>query len=145
MHVNNRKMRLQFPMVFLLFVCFSCLYNCSETPYKQGAILYENFCESCHMKDGSGLGGEIPPLAKADYLSKYGEKVPCIIQQGISDSLMVNGKWYSQPMAGIEQLSAIEITNIINYMHTSWGNELPPVSLQEVNSWLEPCTRAEFR
>ncbi len=51
--------------VFALF-CFAFIYSCKETPFQQGKILYEYYCANCHMEDGSGLEGLIPPVAGAD-------------------------------------------------------------------------------
>jgi hypothetical protein len=53
----------------------------------------------------------------------------------------VNGKTYSNEMPGIEKLTEFEITNIINYIHTSWGNNLPIVKHPQVQEWLKPCEK----
>ena len=132
--------------IIILGLCTVILgVSCNQDPYPQGAILYSNFCASCHMEDGSGLGKEIPPLANADYLKRYPDQLPCIIHQGISDSIQVNGVWYNQPMAGVKQLTVVEITNVINYINSSWGNDNPRVSLQEVQQQIEPCASATIR
>jgi len=123
------------------FVSILCFASCETYPYQQGKILYTNFCENCHMADGTGLVGVIPPLAGADYLAINGEAVPCIIRNGIKGELVVNGKTYSTEMAGIERLTEFEITNIINYIHTSWGNDLPIVEHLQVREWLNPCAK----
>lgn len=115
--------------------------SCDQYPYQQGKILYTNFCENCHMADGTGLVGVIPPLAKSDYLAKSGAAVPCIIRNGIKGEMTVNGKTYNTEMAGISRLTEFEITNIINYIHTSWGNDLPIVEHLQVREWLKPCEK----
>ena len=125
------------PLLFAVVI----LAGCEPYPYKQGKFLYTKFCENCHMADGSGLKTLIPPLAGADYLSKNGEAVPCIIRNGIKGDLSVNGIVYNTEMAGIERLTEFEITNIINYIHTSWGNNLPIVEHLQVREWLKPCEK----
>ena len=115
---------------YLLPVVVIGLWQCQTEPYPQGKILYQNFCQSCHMEDGSGLGLEIPPLANADYLKANLEIVPCIIHYGQSDTIVVNGNTYAQPMEGIDKLSAIEITNIINFIGQAWGKQYEPVTLK---------------
>lgn len=97
------------------------------------------------MEDGSGLGGEIPPLAQADFLEKYADQVACIIYAGIEDTIIVNGKTYNQPMEGIKQLSPVEITNVINYINRAWGNDYGSVTLGEVKENLIPCTNPALR
>lgn len=128
-------------LIAFLFAIQLVGIGCETYPYQQGKILYTNFCENCHMADGSGLKGLIPPLAGADYLSKYPEQVPCIIRNGIKGKLEVNGVTYETEMAGIEKLTEFEITNIINYIHTSWGNDLPIVEHLQVREWLKPCDK----
>ena len=73
--------------------------SCQSNPYVHGEILYENFCANCHMEDGTGLIGNIPPLAGADFLKKYASDLPCIIRYGIQDTIIVNGKEYVTPVS----------------------------------------------
>ncbi len=113
--------------------------NCSNKRYEHGEILYQNFCANCHMEDGTGLVGNIPPLAGADYLAKEREKLACIIRYGIKEEIVVNGRRYTQAMEGIEQLSEAEITNVINYINTAWGNDLPFMPITEVQESLKNC------
>lgn len=114
-------------------------FSCAETNYPQGKILYENFCVSCHMADGVGLESLIPTLVKADYLLENPLKTACIIRNGLNDTIVVNGKVYSQEMSAIPVLSEFEITNIMNYIHSSWGNNMPYVTLEEVKRSLDSC------
>jgi mono/diheme cytochrome c family protein len=124
--------------IISLFIIAS-IYSCDENPYKQGAILYENFCASCHMDDGSGLLGNIPPLAQSDYLVKHQEELACIIRYGQQGEIVVNGKKYNNPMPGIPQLTDFEIANIINYINHAWGNDLGFYQIDEVRANLEQC------
>ena len=91
------------------------------------------------MDDGTGLVGNIPPLAGTDYLAKHQDRLACIIRYGIDEEIVVNGKTYTQVMEGIDQLSDAEITNVINYINTAWGNELPFVPITEVQEGLKNC------
>jgi len=125
-------------ILFALLLSFSA---CEQYPYQQGKILYTNFCENCHGTDGQGLKSLIPPLAGSDFLSKNQEAVPCIIRAGQKGEITVNGKTYSTEMPAIEKLTEFEITNIINYIHTSWGNELPVVEHLQVREWLRACEK----
>lgn len=123
-----------------LWIVWTMLFcGCDSQPYKQGAILYSNFCESCHMKDGSGLAQLIPPLANADYLKENPDKTACIIKYGMSGAITVNGKVYNQPMPAVKQLSDAEIANVINYIYTALNNDLPVVTMEEVKAALNNC------
>ena len=131
--MNNSKLALPLLLLFL------GLLACNEHPFSQGEILYNNFCASCHMEDGVGLRGVIPPLAKADYLRDNPLQIACIIRNGIEGPIQVNGKTYDQPMEGIPQLTEFEIANIINYIHHSWENNLEFVKIDEVRATLATC------
>jgi mono/diheme cytochrome c family protein len=128
-------------IVFCLFGIFLLLQSNCTSPYKQGEALYKQYCIACHMKGGEGLSALIPPLNGADYLTLNRNKIPCIIKHGIQDSILVNGTWYDYPMEGIATLSEVEITNIINYVFTSWSNQIEPISINEVKEALETCNK----
>lgn len=124
--------------IFLLIASFA-LIDCNQKPYAHGKIMYENFCVNCHMEDGTGLVGNIPPLAGADYLKDHADKLACIIRYGISEEIIVNDKSYTTPMAGVPQLTDVEIANIINYINHEWGNNNGYTTIQSVQKQLENC------
>lgn len=134
------------PVLGILAVGLSLLLGsegCQTNRYKQGAILYTNFCASCHMEDGTGLEGVIPPLAGTDYVAQNPAQVACVIRYGLSDTIVVNERLYNQPMAAIPKLSEFEITNVINYINQAWGNDYGYVTLQKVQEALRECAPAE--
>ena len=104
-----------------------------------GQETYEYHCAGCHGKDGKGLGGIVPPLALADWMEDNQEKLPCVIYNGISTPLVVNGIEYHQEMIGFNYLSEIQLTNIINYINNAWGNKLGYKTVQEVEDLLGEC------
>lgn len=127
--------------VLIFSLIFVCIYfqNCKDTPFMHGKIMYENFCESCHMADGMGLEGVIPPLAGADYVQNNQSKLACIIRKGQTGKVIVNGREYNQEMAGVPQLSDFEITNVINYINSAWGNDFGYMKITDVKKALEEC------
>ncbi len=127
----------------LAFTVALLLYACVENPYTQGKILYTNFCERCHMEDGTGLRGIIPPLAGSDFLLKNPADLPCIIRYGLKGPVDVNGKTYQTEMPGEPKLTEFEITNIINYINTSWGNTGELAKHPAVREKLKECEEAQ--
>ena len=88
--------------------------GCDGNTYKQGAILYTNFCANCHMETGEGLRGLIPPLAKSDYLAAHRADLACLIRNGQRGKIVVNGVEYNQQeMLGIKKLSDLEYRDAI--------------------------------
>lgn len=122
-----------------LFLSLLLNSGCEREPYPHGKILYENFCMNCHMDNGSGLEGLIPPLVAADFVQDQVAATACIIRNGETEPIIVNGRRYAQPMPGSPQLSDFEITNIINYIRHAWSNDYGFVTLAEVRSALEDC------
>ena len=128
---------------YFCFLCFLVLFilgpSCDYQPYKQGRNLYNFYCATCHMDDGSGLKGLYPPLAKADYLSKNQDHLACIIRYGLSDTIQVNQKTYNQAMPGVKDLNDVQITNVINYVNHAWGNDLQHVKVEDIQKTLNDC------
>ena len=127
-----------YPILLFIPLIFS-IVSCDEHPYKQGAILYTNFCANCHMDDGTGLQGLIPPLAEADFVRDNQDKLACIIRKGMEGPVVVNGRTYDQPMVGFEELSDFEIANIVNYINHSWGNNYGFYKLADARENLQEC------
>lgn len=104
-----------------------------------GEILYLRECAACHMEDGTGLEQLYPPLANSDWLRENQDTVACIIRNGMKGPLVVNGREYDGIMAPHADLSDGQIYNIITYINTSWGNDLPRPNLAEVKGQLTRC------
>lgn len=118
--------------------CLLVFCQCSDT-YESGQRIYKTYCANCHMDSGEGLGALIPPLAGSDYLAKNQERLPCIVRYGLQDTIVVNGKTYSENMAGMPGLSDIQITNLLNYINHAWGNEGATYQFEQVQELLKKC------
>lgn len=112
---------------------------CNHNPFRQGEILYGNFCASCHGEQGEGFRDLYPPLANADYFAQHQLETACIVRHGMEKSIVVNGKTYEQPMPEVPQLNAIEICNIINFLSHQWNPNLSTVTIDQVKAQLEQC------
>lgn len=123
----------------LLLVSTVLLTQCEENTYRIGERVYKTNCANCHMDNGEGLGALIPPLANSDYLKNNRDKLACIVRYGLKDTIIVNGKQYSEQMAGIPKLEDVAVVNLLNYIGHSWGNELKPYTLEEVRTMLGQC------
>ncbi|HAD12605.1 MAG TPA: cytochrome c class I [Saprospirales bacterium] len=124
----------------IIFVCGLLGYtSCQQQPYQIGQRLYQSQCANCHMDNGAGLGALIPPLAGSDYLTAHRNNLPCVIRHGLADTIVVNGQMYAERMQGVKDLSEIQMTNVLNYILQSWGNQIPPFTLEEVQKALQSC------
>ena len=89
----------------ILFLIFTALLigtgtiSCSiSSANKQGENLYKHNCSTCHGDNGEGLRNLYPPIANADYLQLHRTELSCIIKNGITHPIIVNGKNFHMPM-----------------------------------------------
>jgi mono/diheme cytochrome c family protein len=142
LHVN--KAQRVFIMLFMLGAMV-LINACSDTELvsmkrlNNGVKLYEKHCSNCHQADGSGLAQLIPPLKGSDYLAKHALDLPCMIRNGMSGSLQVNGVNYNQAMPANKTLSAEDIADICVYVWQKFPTQplLYPDSL--VRTELKKC------
>jgi mono/diheme cytochrome c family protein len=121
--MNNRWFRIAmviFPVLTLLFFLYMTFsHSAYESP---GRITYFQSCASCHGDHGEGIALLVPPLHEADYLYENFDKLPCMIRNGMNDTIIVNGKMYYQPMYPIN-LNDVEIANLMNFMQDTFMRE----------------------
>ncbi|WP_162427186.1 c-type cytochrome [Pontibacter pudoricolor] len=120
-------------------LALATLTQCFTDKQNQGQKLYVQHCQSCHMEDGSGLRGLIPPIAKADYLQTHRDELACLIRNGADGPMVVNGIEYNKEMPGVHTLREDEITNLLNYIQTNFGNKNKRYTMTEVEEMLEIC------
>lgn len=104
---------------------------------RRGARVYVDRCAACHGTDGRGYGTPgstaFPPLAgNPIVMTASPESVVHIIQAG--DALVglpqAPSAFAMPGFAG--ELSAREIADVASYIRQSWGNDAPPVSVEDV-------------
>lgn len=134
--IMKKTLLYAFVILVFFFVVSKILSRISTKPAQQS---YEKHCGSCHGLQGEGLKDLIPPLAGSDWLAKNQENLVCAIRYGIKGEIQVNGKTYEQTMDGVK-LNDIQLYNIINYINTSWGNQLPLTSTESVLDDLKECS-----
>lgn len=79
---------------------------------KDGAALYSNICQGCHMADGRGAvgAGTYPALAGDDKLASAGYPI----------AIVVNGQKGMPGFAAM--LSDDQIAEVVTYVRTHFGN-----------------------
>ena len=138
---------------FILIFFWSCTPGSNNTTYLKlsdtdkakfdkymilGEAVYNNTCLNCHQKNGKGVHGLIPPLAKSDYLKNYQSKIPCLLHNGSVDSLIVNGRKYP-PQMPAHDVSNLELAEVVTYINNAWGNEYGFVPVKQVDLLLKNC------
>jgi mono/diheme cytochrome c family protein len=98
----------------------------------RGEQLYTANCAACHGASGAGVPGAFPALAHdpvvtaADPAAHLG-----IVLHGLSGKAIA-GKTYGSQMPPFAQLSNEDVAAIVDHERTSWGNQSPIVTPDQV-------------
>ncbi|SFG83450.1 PQQ-dependent sugar dehydrogenase [Pedobacter insulae] len=90
---------------------------------KDGKLLYEQYCASCHKADGKGVSNVFPALAGS-------KKVLCNSADLVS--LVLNGA--GEQMPAFKFLKDEDVAKIINYINTNWNNKGKEISSSDVKN-----------
>ena len=132
--MNTRFLFGAFSLCFTSFLTFSQEQTFDlQLSIDRGKEIYIAQCMSCHMESGEGIADVYPPLAKADFL--MADKLRSIdnIIHGLSGEIVVNGKTYNMEMTAFDMTDEA-VSDVLNYIRNSWGNEGEPVTPEEVRA-----------
>lgn len=103
------------------------------TVVQDGAEIYMTRCMSCHQMNGGGVPGVFPPLNGTEWVTGDKGRLIRVILNGVTGKIEVNGEAYSGAMPPWGSfLNDEEMADLLNYIRTSWDNEAPEVSPEEV-------------
>ncbi len=104
-----------------------------EIQFEKGKAVYMQTCFVCHQVEGQGVPGQIPPLAKSDFLAKL-TKEDYIrgVLMGRTGAIVVNGQTYNGIMIPMNYLSDEHVANVLTYVRNSFGNSGEAVTVAEV-------------
>lgn len=107
----------------------------SKTKQVDGAALYTANCQSCHQPTGEGLPGAFPPLKGSPIVN--GDNLELFVD------IIMNG-YDARPeygaMAAVgtnANLTAAEVTAIMNHERSSWGNNAKKVTEEEIKKIMD--------
>lgn len=100
---------------------------------QDGAEIYMTRCMSCHQMNGGGVPGVFPPLADTDWVTGDKGRLIRIVMNGLTGKIEVNGETYSGAMPPWGSfLNDEEMSELLNYLRSSWGNEAEEITPEEV-------------
>ncbi|AWV97278.1 c-type cytochrome [Arcticibacterium luteifluviistationis] len=103
-----------------------------------GENLYKQNCANCHGEKGEGLRNLYPPLRNNEHL-KSTEHVICIIKNGASGKLELNGQVYDQAMPANPKLFNLDIAQLVTYLNKEFNETDEKVEVSEVIETLNNC------
>ncbi len=140
-------MKIKYISILLLLAATVTLFTSCQSEeqqtynryYSMGSVLYIQHCQNCHGTNAEGLGNLIPPLTDSVYLRKNLAQLPCVVKNGLKDTITVAGKKFSGNMPAQGNLSSIEIAEILTYITNSFGNKMGLIDAPKVNTNLAGC------
>ena len=101
---------------------------------ERGAEIYGGLCITCHLASGQGIPGTFPPLDDSNWLTEKRLATIHAVKFGLQGAITVNGTQYQSfmPDPGLDDQ---EVADVLNYVGSSWSNELDePYTLEEVQA-----------
>jgi mono/diheme cytochrome c family protein len=105
----------------------------AETAPHPGKAVYDKYCLACHLADGTGITGMFPPLTPNEYVNNK-EKMIDVVLNGMSGKIEIDGETYNNFMLPHSHLTDEELANVISYVRANFGNNLEPVTKDEINA-----------
>lgn len=142
--MNSERVLIFFVVVFFIFSCGSDSNKSSqksapkkavEKPKTQpGQIIYMQFCLSCHMENGEGVPGLYPPLSQTKYILGDKKWLIANVLLGQQGEIVVKGETYNNIMTKMDFLGDKEISEVLTYVRSNFGNQASPVTIGEVKA-----------
>lgn len=104
------------------------------TDLEKGEALYNGpgSCAVCHMPDGKGQPGSVPPLAGSDWLKGKPDRTIAIVLRGMIGPIIVNRKRFYSAMPPQALLDDEQLAHIVNYVNQAWGNKETTVTPTQI-------------
>lgn len=100
-----------------------------------GARIYRSVCAACHQMNGQGVVGAFPPLAQSTWVTGDARGPAAIVLQGLQGPIEVRDVYYNGVMPAFGgRLDDAEVAAVVNHIRSSWGNDAPPVTEEEVTA-----------
>ena len=101
----------------------------------RGKSAYEMICGLCHGNDGNGKPGQAPPLAGSEWALGNPDHMIRIPLYGLSGPITVKGQQWNLAMPAMgATLSSDDLAAVLTYIRTSWGNNAPAITPEQVNA-----------
>jgi mono/diheme cytochrome c family protein len=102
---------------------------------RSGSAVFFDACTACHLTEGRGQAGMIPPLPGSVVAQQRDPTgmIHLILAGGRTGPTLSHPNFQSMPSFAWK-LSDQEIADVATYVRNSWGNRAPPVTAKQVHS-----------
>lgn len=101
---------------------------------ERGKKVYDLYCQSCHMPDGTGVPRLNPPLAKSSWVIGDKKRIITVVIKGLDEQVEIDGEYYQNVMAPHDFLSDQEVADVLTYIRNSFGNKASALTPAEVKN-----------
>lgn len=98
----------------------------------RGKIVYTQICIACHMADGGGVPNMNPPIIKTSYVLGDKSTLIKIVLNGFKEDVDINGQKFSNNMTPHNDLTDMQISDVLTFVRKSFGNNASAVTAAEV-------------
>lgn len=102
-----------------------------EKPPK-GKKVYDKICINCHMADAKGVLPYVPALSNSKLVLGSSTKLIRIVLRGSDELKNDPGRNYKNEMPPHNDLTDKKVANVLTYIRKNFGNNAPPVTVDEV-------------
>ncbi|QCE32454.1 cytochrome c [Acetobacteraceae bacterium] len=105
-----------------------------HSKFTKGRQIYVDRCAACHGSEGKGYGMAFPPLAgNPIVMAPNTASLIHIVEKGSAVPALPPQENSSLTMPGFdEMLSDSEISNVLTYIRSAWGNQAKFISVRQV-------------
>jgi len=101
----------------------------------RGKQVFETVCALCHGVDGEGKPGQAPPLAGSEWALGNPNRMIRIPLYGLTGTISVKGQDWNLNMPAMgAALSPDDLSAVLTYIRSSWGNKAEPVAAEQIQS-----------
>ena len=102
---------------------------------ERGKVVYESVCGLCHNPDGAGKPNQAPPFAGSEWALGSPNRMIRIPLSGLNGAVKVKDvEWnLSMPAMGAA-LSDDDLSAVLTYIRSSWGNKATPITSAQVKA-----------
>jgi mono/diheme cytochrome c family protein len=101
---------------------------------ERGKKVYDQYCMSCHMQDGTGVPRLNPPLVKTSYVIGDKSTIIEIVLKGFDAQVEIEGEYYQNTMAPHDFLTDEQIADVTTFVRNSFGNKASVVVPADVKT-----------
>lgn len=98
-----------------------------------GKQLYTTYCLSCHQVSGKGVPSLNPPLAGSSWVTGDKQRLIRVVLNGLEGE-DIDGETYNNVMPGHDFLTDQQLSEVLTYIRSSFGNKADAVTAAEVKA-----------